>query len=269
MQNEMKLCWFETAFTYLVVFDHFFIIRWPSWMCLEIDNNLVFYLNYEIVLFVIAVKPSKSLFYRFFFRKTCFTQRFKNNIGVMSQGSQITRNLWKEENRRLLNWWLFTSISLALKFNPRLLLLWTESLALLLEVRVTDGDTSMHLLTLSNESCVTVIFNLNSWKLFNLLSQGLHRRCGKSSFSRLRPYISSVVESRAQFPFAKIFLKWTSPVNLHNLQQPSLCKFFSASEDLSHLTWPAKHEASSRITHFVDWWYFPLSLGLSGVKRWT
>ena len=40
-----------------------------------------------------------------------------------------------------------------------------------------------------------------------------------SSFSRLRPYISSAVESIALFPFAKIFLKWTSPVDLYNLQQ--------------------------------------------------
>ena len=40
-----------------------------------------------------------------------------------------------------------------------------------------------------------------------------------SSFSRLRPYISSVMESSALFPFAKIFMKWTSPVDLHNVQQ--------------------------------------------------
>ena len=53
-------------------------------MCLEIENNLVFYLNYEIVSLVIVVKPSKFLFYRiFFFLKTCFTQRFENNLKLL------------------------------------------------------------------------------------------------------------------------------------------------------------------------------------------
>ena len=89
-------------------------------------------------------------------------------------------------------------------------------------------------------------------------SKQMNVRC-QSFISRLRPHISSAVESSVLFSFAKIFLKWTSPVDLHNLQQHkttpavALYVFFSASEDLSHSIWPAKHEPRSRITRFVYW----------------
>ena len=120
--------------------------------------------------------------------------------------------------------------------------------------------------------CFTIILSLAlmQWqKIYTTISPGknlahlgsnskqMNLRC-QSFISRLRPYISSAVESSVLFPFAKISLKWTSPVDLHNLQntkphQPSLCKFFSASEDISHSMWPAKNEPSSRITRFVYW----------------
>lgn len=56
-----------------------------------------------------------------------------------------------------------------------------ESLTLLLEVRGIDGETSIHLLTHSNEFYVSVTLTLNSVKFLSLLSHGLHSRCGKSS----------------------------------------------------------------------------------------
>ena len=114
--------------------------------------------------------------------------------------------------------------------------------------------------------CFTAAFT-SQFRLFNYLQFHFFRDLDNIFLQRWKAVLC--------VPFAKIFLKRTSPVDLHNLQQHktapavALYFFFGASEDLSDSTCPAKHEASSQITRFVDWWYFPLSLELSGVKRWT
>ena len=66
-----------------------------------------------------------------------------------------------------------------------------------------------------------MIVDLKTIKFFNLLSHGLHNRCGKDSTgNRDFPWIFSAAASSAQFPLPNKFFQWeSSPNDLHNLQQ--------------------------------------------------
>ena len=82
----------------------------------------------------------------------------------------------------------------------------------LFKVRGGDGETSIHLLILSpvlNDFWASMIVDLKTIKLFNLLSHGLHNRCGKDSLrNRGFPWIFSAAASSARFPLPNKFFQW-------------------------------------------------------------
>ena len=85
--------------------------------------------------------------------------------------------------------------------------------------RDTNREISTHhftLLSAKNEFLLWMVVVLKMMKFFNLLSQGLHNRCGKDSLCvRGLLQIFSTAASRAQFPLPYRFFQWEiSPIDL-------------------------------------------------------
>lgn len=155
------------------------------------------------------------------------------------------------------------------------LLLETESLATaslvlgleLFKVWGADSKTSIYPLILSpvlKDFSVLMIMDLKAIKLFNLLSHGLHSRCGKDSMCNTGfMWIFSAAASSAQFPLPNKFFQWETLSNdLHNLQQFKRFEptdFFAVFSVDGHLTFHCDPHESGRSN---TWVYFLPTLPL-------